>query len=73
MTPKGLIVGVLAVLFLIVLGQNTEIVTVRLLLWKISMSRIVLMLGSALVGMLVGVVLANRLRSAKKPALHKPG
>ena len=72
MTSKGLIVGVLAVLFLIILGQNTEIVTVRLLLWKISMSRIVLMLGSALVGMLVGVVLANRLRSSKKPALHKP-
>lgn len=73
MTTKGFIAGVLVVLFLIVLGQNTEVVTVRLLVWRISMSRIVLMLLSMLTGVIVGLMLAHRTgsRSAKGPALHK--
>jgi uncharacterized integral membrane protein len=74
MTPKGIIAGILLVLVLIVLGQNTEVVTIRLLVWKISMSRIVLMLLSMLAGVVIGFVVARLTDSSrpKSPSLHKP-
>jgi len=74
MTAKSLIAGVLLVLFLIVLGQNTEVVTIRFLVWKISMSRIVLMILSMLAGVVVGFILARVTGTSrrKSPSLHKP-
>ena len=74
MTPKGIIAGVLIILFLIVLGQNTEVVTLRFLVWKISMSRIVLMLLSMLAGVVIGFIVARLTDSSrpKNPSLHKP-
>jgi uncharacterized integral membrane protein len=74
MTPKGIIAGLLLVLFLVVLGQNTEVVTLRFLIWKISMSRIVLMLLSMLIGVVMGFVVARLTGSSrpKNPKFHKP-
>ena len=74
MTPKGIIAGLLLVLFLVVLGQNTEVVTLRFLIWKISMSRIVLMLLSMLIGVVMGLVVARLTDSSrpKNPKFHKP-
>jgi uncharacterized integral membrane protein len=45
----------LVVLFVIVIFQNTEVVKIRLLFWTLSMSRIILLLFSLLVGFVVGV------------------
>jgi uncharacterized integral membrane protein len=75
MTPKGIIAAILVILFLILLGQNTDVVTVRLLVWKISMSRIVLMLVSLLVGVVVGFVVARLTDSSRtrRSATHKQG
>ncbi len=74
MTPKGIIVGILVVLFLVVLGQNTGVVTLRLLVWKISMSRIVLMLLALLTGVVIGFVVARLTDSSRprSPKFHKP-
>jgi uncharacterized integral membrane protein len=74
MTPKGIIAGVLLVLFFIVLGQNTDVVTLRFLVWKLSMSRIVLMVLSLLVGAVIGFVVARLTGSSrsKSPKFHKP-
>jgi uncharacterized integral membrane protein len=74
MTPKGIIAGVLLVLFFIVLGQNTDVVTLRFLVWKLSMSRIVLMLLSLFVGVIIGFVAARLTGSShpKSPKFHKP-
>ena len=74
MTPKGIIAGILLVLVLIVLGQNTEVVTIRLLVWKISMSRIVLMLLSMLAGVVIGFVVARVMGRSRSHAskTHRP-
>ena len=74
MTAKGLIAGVLLVLFLVVLGQNIEVVTIRFLVWKISMSRIVLMLLSMLAGVVIGFVVARVTGKSRShaPKMHRP-
>ena len=46
-----LILGGLALVFLI---QNTPAITLPFLFWKISMSRIILILGSVLIGFVLG-------------------
>ncbi|MGB0385668.1 MAG: LapA family protein [Ardenticatenaceae bacterium] len=56
--------SILFVLFLILLAQNTDIVTVRMFLWEFSMSRIILLSGTLLTGFLIGYLMAtiNRFR-----------
>jgi uncharacterized integral membrane protein len=49
---------VVGVLLLIILIQNTQTVTLRLLFWKVSMSRIVLMPLTLLLGFAAGYATA---------------
>lgn len=55
----GLIGLVLVIIFTL---QNTEVVTVRLLFWKLEMSRVILILVVLLIGMLVGYILGAHKR-----------
>jgi lipopolysaccharide assembly protein A len=48
------LVAILAILALIFVAQNIEIVTVRFLLWELSMSRAVLLFFSLLIGFIIG-------------------
>lgn len=50
------LIGVLALvlLFVIIILQNTQIVDIRVLFWQLSMSRIILLLFSLVVGFVVG-------------------
>ena len=50
-------VVVLSALVIIFVFQNIEIVEVRFLLWKLTLSRALLILGTFLVGMLTGALL----------------
>jgi len=43
MKPKTIVTLVFGVLLVVVLLQNTQVVSVRFLFWKLSMSRIVLL------------------------------
>jgi uncharacterized integral membrane protein len=54
MKPKAIIIGVLILLALIILIQNTEVVMFNLLFWKIGMSRIIMLFLSLLVGFVIG-------------------
>ena len=54
MKPRAIIIGVLVLLVLIILIQNTEVVTFNLLFWQIGMSRIIMLFLSLLVGFLIG-------------------
>ena len=56
MRLKTIVIAVLFILFVILLAQNTLIVTVKLLFWELSMSRIVLLLLSVLIGFLLGFI-----------------
>lgn len=59
MTPKMIAVMVLLVLFLIILFQNTDVVTLRLLFWKISMSQILFTFLTVLIGFVAGYLVAK--------------
>lgn len=54
---KAIVIAVLMVLFLILLAQNTQVVTFKVFFWELSMSRIVLLLLFGFVGFLVGFIL----------------
>lgn len=56
---KIIIAILLALMILILVVQNTGIVTVRLLFWKFEMSRVLLILLAAVAGFLCGYVLAK--------------
>ena len=54
MKPKHIALLVVIILFLIFLIQNTQVVTLRLYFWKISMSQIILIPLCILLGVLIG-------------------
>lgn len=64
MKPKNIIILIVVLLFLIVILQNTQVVTLRLFFWKITMSRIILLALTSLIGFAlgyaVGGISANR-------------
>jgi uncharacterized integral membrane protein len=67
---KQVVVGVAAVLVLIVMIQNTSPVVVRLLFWKLAMSRILLFLLILLAGFIVGYLTHSLM--VKKSKRRKP-
>lgn len=60
MTPKRWIFLILGGLFFIVLVQNTEVVSIKFLFWKLSMSRIIMIPLIFLIGGLVGFFLGRK-------------
>jgi uncharacterized integral membrane protein len=65
MNTKTIIIIIVAVLLLIIIVQNTQVVTVKLFFWKISMSRIILLALTLMVGFVLGYAVAGI--SAGKP------
>lgn len=59
MNLKMIVILILIILSLIVVVQNTEIVTLQLLFWTISMSRIIFIPFLLLVGFVLGYIVAN--------------
>jgi uncharacterized integral membrane protein len=56
MKPKTIIVVILIVLALVIILQNTEVVTLRFLFWDLAMSRIILIPLLMLVGCVLGYI-----------------
>jgi putative membrane protein len=54
---KTVIFVILAVLILLFVIQNTQVVETRFLVWTISMSRSLLLLGTFIVGVVAGWLL----------------
>lgn len=68
MKPKVISVLVLIILFLVFLIQNTQVVTLRLYFWKISMSQIILIPLVLILGFALGygvAKMAGKNRSSK--------
>jgi putative membrane protein len=58
-----LAIGIISTIFILVfILQNTEIVTVNFLFWKMEMSRVILILVLLLVGFLLGYIFRSRRR-----------
>ena len=59
MRPKFIVVLVLIALLLIILIQNTQVVTLRLFFWKVGMSQIILIPLTMAIGFVVGFIVAK--------------
>jgi uncharacterized integral membrane protein len=51
---KTILIGILIVLSLVVIFQNTEVVGFKLLFWTFSMSRIIWLIGILVIGFIIG-------------------
>ena len=59
MRPKFIVVLVLIALFLIILIQNTQVVTLRLFFWNVGMSQIILIPLAMAIGFVVGFIVSK--------------
>jgi putative membrane protein len=67
---KNIIIGILVVLFLVFVFQNTQVTEVQLLFWKVSMSRALMIFGNVFVGVILGWFLKGlRSKRSKSPAM----
>ncbi|NIM90776.1 MAG: DUF1049 domain-containing protein [Candidatus Aminicenantes bacterium] len=62
MKPKTIIILILVVLTVIVILQNTEMVALQVLFWKIIMSQIIFISFLLLVGFIMGFLVATLVR-----------
>ena len=58
MKAKGIVIVILAIIALILIVQNTEIVPLQLLFWRVWMSRIVMIVLMLAIGFGIGYILA---------------
>jgi len=65
MKPKVIAILVLIVLFLIILAQNTHVITLNLLFWTISMSQIILIAFVLVGGFVIGYLTSMLTRKVK--------
>ena len=61
--PKTIILLVFLGLFTVLILQNTEVVRIKLLFWELSLSRVILLMGSLLTGILIGLFIGWELYS----------
>ena len=58
MKAKTIIALFIAALIIVFSLQNAEVTNVKFLIWKLSMSRVLVILGSFIVGVLVGILVS---------------
>jgi uncharacterized integral membrane protein len=59
MKAKTIVVLVLIGLFIIILVQNAQVVTLRLLFWEFGMSQIILLPLALIIGFILGFIVAK--------------
>jgi uncharacterized integral membrane protein len=57
--PKIVVVSVLALLLIIVVVQNSQVVEITLLFWRFEMSRVILILLTTMAGFICGYLVAR--------------
>lgn len=72
MKPKTFLVFALMTLFVTILLQNMEIVTLRLLFWKVEMSRVILIALVMFIGMVLGYIFGTVQLKRRKKAKEMP-
>lgn len=58
-TPKAIVIFILMALFVAILIQNTQVVTMRIFFWKIAVSEVILVPSLLLLGFIVGFLMAK--------------
>lgn len=64
-TGRLIFIAVLLFLFAVAVLQNTQPVTLKFLFWSVSMPRAILILISALFGLIFGIFLSVRAKKGK--------
>jgi uncharacterized integral membrane protein len=64
--PKTIIALVFLIIFTVFILQNTEVVEISFFFWKISLSRVILLLGSLFTGVLIGLFIGWETASRNK-------
>ncbi len=64
--PKIIIALVFIAILLVILIQNTQVVTLQLLFWEISMSQILLTSFTLLIGLVSGYIVAKVLGTRRR-------
>lgn len=54
--PKMILIIVIVTIIIIFSIQNSETVAVKLFFWKISLPRVLLIMGSVIVGVVIGIL-----------------
>lgn len=70
MKPKLIVILTAILLFLIVLTQNTYVITLRLFFWQISMSQVLLILFTIILGFAAGYITAVVVMKMEKRPLR---
>ncbi|MDP8267019.1 MAG: LapA family protein [Candidatus Aceula meridiana] len=60
MKPKSVILLISGIIFAIIFFQNTQVVSIQFLFWKLSMSRIILLPLVMLVGVVIGFFVGKK-------------
>ena len=68
MRVRAVAILILLLLSLVVVAQNTEVVSVQLLFWNLQMSRIILLALTLAVGVIVGFLLGRPWRRRDRTA-----
>jgi uncharacterized integral membrane protein len=71
MKPMTIVILILVALFVIILVQNTQVVTLRLLFWKLGMSQIILVPLTMLIGFIIGYIVAKTTGSTHSRGEHE--
>ncbi len=66
MKPKQAVILILAVVLIVIVIQNSNVVDVHLLFWKVSMSMIILIFFVALIGFTIGYLSHHFVMERKK-------
>lgn len=72
-TISGLI---LLALFIIISIQNSEIISVHLLFWKVDISKLLLLIITLIAGIIIGMILPgffNKRKKEQTDAIHSNG
>lgn len=75
LSVRGWFIVVLVFLATIFVLQNTEVVEITFLFWRLELSRVILLLGAIALGAITGVLVGWELfgkRKKKEPQLPKP-
>jgi putative membrane protein len=67
---KTAVVLTLLVIFIIFVLQNTQVVEIEFLFWKMSLSRVILLLGALFIGILAGLFFGWEVTKRKKKDYH---
>ncbi|MBW1917011.1 MAG: LapA family protein [Deltaproteobacteria bacterium] len=67
MKYKTIAILVAILLGLIILFQNTQVVTLKVLLWEITMSQIILTITTMVIGFVVGFIVTRLLTKPHSP------